>query len=187
MLVAIDPGDKYCGVAFFERDKESKYGWTCVHAQEYDPDQFCFDLAETIIDGDIEYIVYERFRLYADKAMLQTGSEFKTAQVIGVIKWLVAAQNKHADQHEHVEAAGGMLSCEVTGGPCSTPREVPRVHLVGQMADIKKPTRAILRAKKIKSVARKIAREEYGGREHIIDAELHGWKYILDPKGHANA
>jgi hypothetical protein len=47
------------------------------------------------------------------------------------------------------------------------------------VADIKKPTAGILRTKRIKSVAKPIARKHYSGRDHVVDAELHGWRYIL--------
>lgn len=182
-IIAIDPGDRYVGVAFFEEDPDEEWGWRCIDAQEFTPDEFADSLAETIVSDDPPYaVVYERWRLYGDLAQAQKGSEMETAQLIGIIKWLVRVHNLHVDRHEQAEAQGKLASCETPGGTCHTPPHRPkRVILHGQMADIKKPTRGILNKRKIKSVARGIATKEYKGRDHVVDAELHGWKYILDP------
>lgn len=185
-LIAIDPGDVYVGVAFFEttgdpwRESEDKT-WSCVDAQELTPDEFVDAFALSLLDGDsYDAVIFERFRLYEDKSGEQVGSEFPTSQLIGVIKYLVRARNEHVDRHDAAEANGWMMTCELQGGTCADPAKRPhRVELVGQMADIKKPTRGILKTKHIKSVARPIARENYHGRDHCVDAELHGWYWIL--------
>lgn len=183
-LVAVDPGDRWTGVAFFEETPDAEHGWECVDAIEFDPDEFEDSLAESIVAGDVDFLIYERFRLYGDKAKQQKGSEFRTTQSIGVFKWLVRNHNRHAAAHGTIDRkGGGLLTCEQPGGVCHDPKRRPTVkHVVifGQMADIKKPTRAILNRKKIKSVAGPIAKAEYEGRDHVKDAELHGWKYILD-------
>lgn len=182
-LIAIDPGDVFCGVAFFERDSEEEYGWRCIDAIEYDPDAFNDSFAESLVDGDIDAVVYERWRLYGDKAQLQKGSEMLTSQQIGVIKWLVRNHNAHMQRHIDADQPGSgiILSCEQPGQPCNQPKnEFHTVALWGQLADIKKPTRGNLRGRGIKSVAKPIATKMYGGRDHVIDAELHGWKFILD-------
>ena len=180
-LIAIDPGDVYTGVAFFSRGDD---GWACEDAQEFSPHDFENALAQTLLDRDgtpPPIIVYERWRLYADHSREKTGSEFPTSQHIGVIKFIVRVHNDHVDRHERAEAKGKMMTCELVGGHCHDPKVRPqRVTIFGQMADIKKPTRGILRFKKIKSVAKPIAKELYNNRDHIVDAELHGWKYILD-------
>lgn len=112
--------------------------------------------------------------------MQQVGSEMLTSQMIGVIKWLVRKQNEHAARHLDAEKSGKMLTCELQGGVCADPkRQVLHCKLTIQPADIKNPTRGILRRKGIKSVAKPISRELYGGRDHVVDAELHGWHYIL--------
>lgn len=180
-LIAIDPGDRWTGVAFFQRHPD---GWECVDAQEFDPEEFEDALAELLIldrsEGQPEYVVYEKWRLYADHAKEKTGSEFPTSQHIGVIKYLVRVHNDHVERHIQAEKQGKMMTCELQGQPCADPSARPlHVMLVKQPADIKKPTRGILNKKKIKSVARPISKELYEGREHIVDAELHGWKFIL--------
>lgn len=181
-LIAVDPGDRWTGVAFFARDEEGK--WYCQDAQEFDPHDFEDALAETLfLDRDgtpPPIIVYEKWRLYADHAREKTGSEFDTSQHIGVIKYLVRVHNDHVDRHEIAEKQGKMMTCELEGGGCADPKARPqRVEIVKQPADIKKPTRGILNQKKIKSVAGPIAKAEYGGRDHIKDAELHGWHHIM--------
>lgn len=182
-LIAIDPGDRWTGVAFFVEDPEEENGWYCADAQEFDPQEFEDALAETVLAGDVDIVVYERWRLYADKAMTQTGSEFIASQSIGAFKFILRNHNRHADAHAYVDTMGGLLTCEQPGGVCHDPAKRPtikHVKIYGQMADIKKPTRAILKRKGIKSVAKPIASKEYGGREHVVDAELHGWHYLMN-------
>lgn len=180
-LIAIDPGDRYTGVAFFARDEQG--GWYCQDAQEFDPKEFEDALAELLLTPSPEAppsIVFEIFRLYGDKAKLQTGSEFLTSQTIGVICYLARVHNEHVARHEEAERAGGMMSCEQVGGRCHDPALRPRTAPVfRQRADDKKPTRGILNKKKIKSVAGPIAKAEYENRDHVKDAELHGWFHIL--------
>lgn len=186
-IIAIDPGDHWTGVAFFAEDDGD--GWYCQGAVEFDePEAFEDALAELLLQeppaARPSVVIYEKWRLYADKAKQQTGSEFRATQVIGVIKFLVRTQNAHVDRHDAAEAEGKMLACELQGGMCEDPANRPhRIELIKQPADIKKPTAGILRHKKIKSVAKPIAKTEYGNRDHIVDAELHGWKHILDTMG----
>jgi hypothetical protein len=181
-LIAIDPGDRWTGVAFFATDDDG--GWYCQDAQEFDPQEFEDALAELLLTPSATpppVIVYEKWRLYADKADVQTGSEFETCQSIGAIKFIVRSVNRHAALHAEAEANNNMLTCELQGGMCADPtKQLREVTIVKQPADIKKPTRGILNKKKIKSVAGPIAKKLYGNRDHIKDAELHGWKYVLD-------
>lgn len=181
-LIAIDPGDTYTGVAFFARNADGE--WYCQDAVEMGWQDFQDAFAELIyVDRDWpKYVIFERFRLYGDKAQEQKGSEFLTSQMIGVIKFIVNVHNKHVFQHEAAEEQGKLTTCELPGGMCADagkPRPY-RITIHGQMADIKKPARGILRHLGIRSVAKPIAREQYQSRDHIVDAELHGWKYILD-------
>ena len=178
-LVAIDPGDRWTGVAFFALDEDGH--WYCQDAVEMGREEFEDGFTELVLSEDNpSIVVYERFRLYNDKAKLQTGSEFITAQIIGVIKFVTRTRNAHFQKHQEAEAEGKMVSCELAGGGCEDPAKVVRgIQVVGQMADIKKPIRGILKAKGIRSVAKPIAKELYGGRDHVVDAELHGWYFIL--------
>jgi hypothetical protein len=178
-LIAIDPGDRHIGVAFFGQATPGH--WYCQDAQQIDdPDEFEDMLLETLLtDGGVRHVVYERFRLYEDKAQLQKGSEFRTAQMIGVIKFIVRQRHLHVQKHQ--ERQRGILPCELQGGMCKDlPDGPPELTIFGQMADIKKPTAGILRFKKIKSVGKKAKADNKGWGDHAIDAELHGFKYILD-------
>lgn len=179
-LIAIDPGDKHVGVAFFSTDDDG--AWYCQDAQQIEHDDFIDGLAEMILmDREAPpIVVYEKFRLYADKAELQTGSEFLTSQMIGVIKYLVRVHNQHVDRHDEAEAIGKLMTCELQGGSCQDVKDRPqRIEIVKQPADIKKPTTGILRTKKIKSVGKAAKKENPGWGDHCIDAELHGWYHIL--------
>lgn len=187
-LIAIDPGDRWTGVAFFATDEDGL--WYCQDAQEFSPHDLEDALAELLLDTSVPppIVVYEKWRLYADKAKEQTGSEFEASQHIGVIKFLVRVHNAHAERHILAEEQGKMMTCELSGGSCADPANRPQmVTIVKQPADIKKPTAGILRHKKIKSVAKPISRELYSGRDHVVDAELHGWKHILDTMGGRHA
>lgn len=186
-LIAIDPGDRWAGVAFFKRYDD---GWACVDAIEFDPDDFDESFVETVVTPDYPpdtpplIVVYEKWRLYADHAKEKTGDEFLASQHIGVIKFAVRTAQNHFEKHVQAKLAGKFLSCEVNHGMCINPQKQMRaVEIVKQPADIKKPTRGILNKKKIKSVARPIAKEQYGNRDHIVDAELHGWYHILRTLG----
>ena len=176
-LIAVDPGDVHVGVAFFESATPSiDLSWECVDTQEMTPEEFEDALLETFLSGDIDVLVVEKFRLYADKAAMQTGSEFRTSQLIGVAKYLHRIHTVHADKHAEVDAIGKFLSCQLPGGSCAEPGTKARpVVLAIQPADIKKSTTGILRTKGIKSVAKKNG-DKLG---HQVDAELHGWRYIL--------
>jgi hypothetical protein len=180
-LIAIDPGDAHIGVAFFGRIDDQ---WYCQDAQQIDgPDDFEDMLLETLLTSDsIRYVVFERFRLYEDKAAEQKGSEFRTAQMIGVIKFIVRQRHLHVQRHQKRQT--DLLPCELQGGMCHNLSEGPLpVTIFGQMADIKKPTAGILRYKKIKSIGKKNKADNKGWGDHCVDAELHGWKFILDELG----
>jgi hypothetical protein len=164
-LRAYDPGDKYTGVAYFRepdgpRDPLSHdptmlaTGWACYRARVADPDEALDELARDLLVGKVLYVVYERFRLYGDKAQEQTRSEFLTAQSVGVIRWLVRNVNlTRAEQGQ-----------------------VP-IRLEDYGAEEKTPARRILRAKGIRSTAKL---QKAGPGDHAVDAELHGWHYVFD-------
>ena len=180
VLTAVDPGDVYNGVAFFN-PADNVLGWECVGAVELGPEEFVDALAESVFANEVPILVFERFRLYEDKALEQTGSEMLTSQTIGMIKMIVRLHNQHCARHAEAEKTGLILPCEIQGQSCAdaTIHWQPTL-LIGQRTDIKKPAAGILRGKKIKSVAKPIARAEYKGRDHVADAELHGWYHILE-------
>lgn len=187
-VLAVDPGDLSCGVALLRKDEEDENGHQVFWVGEQAPDDFTDFLAWLIIQGKLHTVIYERFRLYGDKSVEQTGSEFMTSQLIGVIRWMVRKQNEHALLHVRWIRTNERLSCEEDSG-CGPGRIPQPITLVGQMADIKKPIRKILRFKNIKSRGATHRQLIHEGRKlcakehcHAIDAELHGWYWLL--RGH---
>lgn len=144
-LLAVDPGDKHVGVALFKSDP-----WSCVDALEMDPPGFLVWLANGMLHGTFDIVVYERFILEAARAPMLVGSELETSQMIGAIKWIFEQ--------------------------CSTNNAWPNYQpvLVGQTNKIKAPTRGVLRSRGIKSTAKRLK-----AGSHAADAEIHGWHYIL--------
>lgn len=179
-LIAIDPGDIHCGIAFFSRDDERR--WRCTGTIELPPDELEQSLAEEFVDQDpdFEFVVYEKFRLYEDKKDEQVGSEFRTSKCIGVIEFLGRTHNEHARQHRMAEQRGLLVSCEQQGGTCAAdrpgkPRDPRAVEMIKVPAENHTFAAKILNAKRFRS----IAKEEGDKLGHRKVAEEHGWYYIL--------
>lgn len=150
-------------------DRPELHGWRVTEVEEMTPEDtadFVFDL---VGNGAVDVIVYEIFRLYGDRAMAQTGSQFETAQVIGAIKWLVRSNFEHWTRHQEDRPCPPAWWCTDDQKSALVP-----VSIFGQRADIKKPTTGILRSLGVPSVAK-----ERGVGGHCKDAELHGWYHIL--------
>ncbi len=125
VMMCIDPGDVHAGVAFFYTDDRLEHGLACHYACEMTPDG-CTDLLAFMLEHNLLHtVVFERFRLYEDKAAEQKGSEFETSQMIGVIKWICKEHNKQSQD----------FAARNDGKPFQP------VRVIGQYADIKKPTR----------------------------------------------
>lgn len=86
-VIAVDPGDAHCGMA--EGLTHSNGQFEVVRAWELAPDDCADYVAGWLLSGELEALVVERFSLYADKASQQVGSQMETAQLIGVLKYLV--------------------------------------------------------------------------------------------------
>ena len=85
LLISVDPGGVHVGVAAFDRQDK---GWGCVWVAEMRPDQFEDWLATNLQAGLVLALVVEKFTLFADKALEQTGSEMETSQLIGAIRYI---------------------------------------------------------------------------------------------------
>lgn len=85
LWVSIDPGDSHVGFAVWN-------GPRCVRAVEMDPNGVVLEL-EAMVKGDLALIVCEKFQLYGFAAQQQAGSDFKTPQLIGVIKYIGRRNN----------------------------------------------------------------------------------------------
>ena len=157
-LVAVDPGGEHVGVAVFGKSTR-KGNWVSLWAGEMKPEEFEDWLSEHMVHSGIDVLVVESWRLQADKAMEQTGSEMETSQLIGSIKYI----------HRH------MKNTKVRW-------PAPEVELHMQSPSIKKPTQSMLKNRKIASIAKRL---KAGG--HALDAELHGYYHIVHTRGEAAA
>lgn len=162
-LIAIDPGDVHVGLAMFDDDNPEDE-WRCRYAIEASPDKALDDFALLLLEGDLDFVIWEQFRLYADKAMEQTGSEMLTSQMIGVIRYLLRCTERHRARYP-----GGSSSCPLPN--CKQHRVVTARE---QPADIKTPTLGLLRARGIQSKAK-----QAGTGGHALDAETHGWCFLI--------
>lgn len=185
-LLAVDPGDIHVGVAFFECDEtrqEDPTAWECIDTQEMTPVEFEDALIQSILDGDIDILVFERYLLDPTKLEAQINSELRTAQLIGVIRYLHRMQMIHVRNHERARKTGALLQCEQVGWSCHDPkrRSYAPILLVGQTSSILKPTRGIMRAKGVKSTAKRNG-DKLG---HQLAAELHGLHWIHYGQFHA--
>lgn len=185
-LVSVDPGDVHVGVAFFVRDSEAEFGWRCTETMEFSPPDFEDWLANRFVEcpDEWEFLVYEKFRLYEDKAGEQTGSEFPTSKLIGVIEFLGRVHNRHANNHLRGARRNQITSCQLEGGVCagdrdrggtSDPRHPHPIELAKQPAERHKHTRGIVQRLGIQLTAKR----EGDPLGHRTVAELHGWYFIL--------
>ena len=151
-FLAIDPGDAHVGLAEFERKSDGI--WYCVWAGEKTPGEFLPWYVEGIRHGRWERIVVESWKLFPQAAPVYVGSDMPTPRLIGAIKALAAF-------------------CSPEGAWFD---EAPKV--VFQDPQIKVPTRGVLKRRKLRSMA-KVLRVPL---DHASDAELHGFKYLIDTK-----
>jgi len=147
-LVAVDPGDVHVGVALFGRDA---LGWECVGAMEMTPEGFEDWLAEELIRATVDILVVEEWKLFPDHGE-QVGSDMPTSQLIGAIKFMWRSCKSIAKRWP-----------------------APDVELVMQSPQIKIPTRAVLKNRKMTSMAKFLKIP----LDHAADAELHGYHYII--------
>lgn len=86
----IDPGNTTGGAIWVFNDT-GLYELQTV--DEYKTRESLYQVLE---DNKFDVIIYEAFRLYANKATAQIGSDFEAAQIIGVIKYLAEKQKTPA-------------------------------------------------------------------------------------------
>jgi hypothetical protein len=86
-VVAIDPGEKHCGIAWFNNGE-----FTAITMS---PDKFLNQLHKLMLAGDnLMTLVVEEFRLFPWKSGVQAFSQMSTCEVIGVIKYLARLYNQ---------------------------------------------------------------------------------------------
>lgn len=161
-ILAIDPGEKHCGLAeFVERSDD----WECVRVYELGPDECADRVASLLIGAQLNHLVIEEFRIYPDKALSLSYSEVRTAQLIGVLRYL--------------HRIARMAQVDVDTGEIRQLGEQEVVcELRMQPAAIKAATVAILRKQGVESEAKRTR-----SGDHCFDAETHGWHYILTTLG----
>lgn len=149
-FLAIDPGDVHVGLAEFECGPDRV--WYCVWAGEKSPDEFLSWYVEGLKKDRWEWVVCESWKLFPQAAPVYVGSDMPTSRLIGAIHALAA----------FIPDEGAWFDDPV------------KVHL--QDPQIKVPTRGVLKRRKLKSMA-KVLRVPL---DHASDAELHGFKYLID-------
>lgn len=156
-ILAIDPGETHCGMAYFEDDDDA---WHVVSSWEERPEE-CFNTAYRFMTEEgLDVLVVEEFRLFPWKSQQQGFSQLKTVETIGVLRYL------HRRACELIEASNNVKS---NVGKWSEPQTLPK--WIEQGSSILKPTRAICKAKGIRRVR--------GSNDHEASAQIHGWYYIL--------
>lgn len=92
-IIAIDPG-KTTGFVHFEVD-DSDHPFTPIMMREIEWDEhwgFMSEMHDVLYNNQSKHIVMvvENFRLYAHEAQHQINSDFPSAQIIGVCKYIAA-------------------------------------------------------------------------------------------------
>lgn len=92
MVYAIDPGDEHVGWASWNGTNGFRHAQTYEVADEGGAfpilQAIRVQLESTFHPPVQRTLVVERFSLYADKALSQSGSTMKTAQMIGALKYI---------------------------------------------------------------------------------------------------
>lgn len=157
-IVAIDPGDAYCGVAFFTDG-------VCRRALECAPQEMLRMVHTIVTSGNVDVLVVEQWQLYADKKDEQVGSEMLTAQAIGAIRWIVSSHNELIRGFAQANAGEAVSD------------QIGEVELVLQPAFIKVPATTAARHHGYAPVSAKTS------GDHQRDAEIHGLFFIMRGKG----
>lgn len=127
--------------------------WYCAWAGEKTPEEFLPWFAEGLQKLRWEHIVVESWRLFPESAKFYVGSDMPTSRLIGSIAAL----------SEFLPTTGDWLDEPV---------------VTYQSPQIKVPIRSVLKRRKLRSVAKVL---KVSG-DHASDAELHGFKYLVDHK-----
>lgn len=160
-FLCIDPGDVHVGLAEFQRVGDGE--WFCAWAGEMTPDEFLVWYVEGLRQARWDHVVCESWKLFPESAKFYVGSDMPTSRLIGAIAALAAF---------------------VPTGDDWVAEPEPKLYF--QDPQIKVPTRGWLKRRKMRSVARILGVTA----DHATDAELHGYKHLIDaeaPIGNATA
>lgn len=89
-VLAVDPGDRNVGYAYFCTDFEDDQ--SARWADRVNPAQFVMHYEQLAARGEIDVVVCEAFHLYPWMAQKQGFSDLKTPQLIGVIRYIAEKQ-----------------------------------------------------------------------------------------------
>lgn len=113
----IDPGDSHVGFSHYSSFKD---GWQATAAEEFTPQSVIPVIKDWVQEPNLMILGWERFALFPHLAKQQIGSEFKTSQLIGVLRYL-------ANEYGH-----------------------PNLEVVIQQPSIQPPTEAVAKHRKLK-------------------------------------
>lgn len=162
LVLAVDPGQRNCGMAWFERE-ELINEWACTQAVRTEP-MDAMHLIEQFIDPGYDYrqraLVVEMFQLYPTRMQEQGMSAMGTPEIIGAIKWSYLRGSRGGEENAlalvmqtaSVRHRGCARLAAYRGGTCLARAGKPALH--------------------DKSMHR-------GTNVHACDAEAHGWFWIL--------
>lgn len=128
--------------------------WYCTWAHEFTPEAFLTWYVDGLRRGLWIKVVVESWKLFPEAAPIYVGSDMPTSRLIGAIEALAL----------YIPEETGWFDAPIT------------VHR--QDPTIKTPTRGFLRRRKLRSVAKILGIP----LDHASDAELHGYKYLIDRK-----
>ncbi|QLF82725.1 holliday junction resolvase [Microbacterium phage SBlackberry] len=128
--------------------------WYCTWAGEKTPDEFLEWYVQGLRMSRWVYVVIESWKLFPQAAPIYVGSDMPTSRLIGAIRSLA----------RFIPIDSGWFD------------EPMPTHL--QDPQIKIPTRGVLKRRKLRSVAKILGVP----LDHASDAELHGYKFLIDQK-----
>ncbi|QWY83829.1 holliday junction resolvase [Microbacterium phage PermaG] len=128
--------------------------WYCTWAGEKTPDEFLEWYVDGLRVSRWVYVVIESWKLFPQAAPIYVGSDMPTSRLIGAIRSLA----------RFIPIDTGWFD------------EPTPTHL--QDPQIKIPTRGVLKRRKLRSVAKIMGIP----LDHASDAELHGYKFLIDQK-----
>lgn len=133
--------------------------WYCIWAGEKTPDEFLEWYHEGLMLRRWVHVVIESWKLFPQAAPVYVGSDMPTSRLIGAIRALARFVPKDEGWFD---------------GNVMTTLQDPQIKI---------PTRGYLKRRKLRSVAKILGIP----LDHASDAELHGYKYLIDRKEPINS
>lgn len=144
-FLALDPGEKHTGWALFEDDADD---WNLVASGEWGPNEAIREIEEWVFPRD------------------RTTGEITKPD----LDYVVIEEFRLYPWKSQEQGFSEMLTCQMIGVIKYICNKA-KMPFKEQGASIKKPTRAICKAKGVRRLT--------GTGNHAADAQLHGWYHIL--------